>query len=693
MTRFCYYDCETYSEVPINQGTHRYAEQAEIMVHAYAFDDGPVHVYDATQIDALMPADLLEAFEDRDVIFVIHNSSFDRTLLHYAEGIDLPTHRIFDTLVCARTIGLPGGLGQLCEIMKVPTDKAKDKRGKQLINIFCKPRPKTSTIRRATYATHPVEWDQFLEYARFDVEAMRELHRRLPGWNYSGREFALWQLDQQINDRGCEIDTALVYAAIEAVSKTSAEINANTCDATFGLVGSATQRDQLLRYILRVYGVELPDMQADTLERRLNDPELPQGVRDLIAMRLMICTSSTAKYKTLEKRVSSDGRLRGSMEFCGAARTGRWAGRGFQPQNLPSRGLLPARQIEIGIGMLKLGCAELVFDNIMHLTSSCIRGCIVAPKGKKLYISDLSNIEGRKAAWLAGEGWKLQAFRDLDAGTGADLYRLAYARTFNIDVDDVDEGKEKGPQRQIGKVMELFLQYEGGVGAFITGAVTYGIDLDKMADAAYLSIHGRIMDEARNAWRWAIKRNATFGLSEKTYCVCDSLKRMWREAHPQISSYWGELRTKTILAITNPSKDFVARKIKIRRDGNWLRIILPSGRSLCYAAPRVEDDKISYMGVSQYTRKWQRIGTYGGKLFENITQAAARDIMAWNMPAIDDAGYEITLSVHDELITEAPDTDEYTAVGLSAMLAANPSWAPDLPLAAGGFESYRYRKD
>jgi DNA polymerase len=425
----------------------------------------------------------------------------------------------------------------------------------------------------------------------------------------------------------------------------------------------------------------------------MNDPELPQAVRDLLAIRLQVCTTSTAKYRTLENCVSSDGRLRGTLEFCGAARTGRWAGRKFQPQNLPSRNLLPHKDIEMGIECLKKGIAHIVFDDVMALTSSCIRGTITAPKGKKLVVSDLSNIEGRIAAWLAGEEWKLEAFRALDRGEGDDLYRLAYAKSFNIPVNEVDGGKSKGPQRQIGKVLELFLQYEGGVGAFLTGAATYGIDLDKMSEAAWDSIPVIIKKEAEQAWNWAVKKSRDFGLKKETYVVCDSLKRMWREAHPQIFSYWSELATQTIAAIQNPKEDFVCRKVTIRRDGNWLRIILPSGRSLCYAAPTIEDGKIKYRGINQYSRKWASIGTYGGKELENATQGFARDIMAYHMPEIDARGYEIILTVHDELVTEAYDDPSFTAGILSAMMSKTPPYAKGLPLAAGGFEAYRYRKN
>lgn len=684
--RKCYFDSEWYSDVPINYGSYKYAEGAEILLVTYAFNDEPVKIWDCIQ-DPKIPNDLQEAFVDPKVRFIMHNSAFDQIELREVCGIDIPVERIDDTMTRARTVGLPGSLGTLCSIFKIPNDKAKDKRGRELIRLFCIPRPKNSKIRRATHVTHPKEWEQFKEYAASDVEAMRAIDRVCPRWNLNERETALWHLDRKINDKGLCVDTDLAYAAISAIGRTKETLNAATSKATGGVVRSATQRDQLIRFILGAYGIALPDLQAATLERRLNDPEIPQGVRELISQRLQICTTSTAKYQTLLNCVSKDRRLRGTIEFCGAGRTGRYAGRKFQPQNLPSRGLMPQHDIDRGIKLLKYGAAELVYDDIMKLTSSCIRGAIVAPGGSKLTVSDLSNIEGRAAAWLAGEEWKLQAYRDFDAGIGPDLYVMAYARAFNVDPATVTK-----EQRQIGKVMELMLQYEGGVGAFLTGAATYGIDLAAMADAAYPNIPPRILRDAKEFWHWAVKRHQHFGLEEKVFVVCDALKRMWREAHPAISSYWPELGATIEKAFDQPGYYHPCRKVKMRKAGSWLLIILPSGRSLCYAAPKYEYKKFSYMGVDAYTKQWKRLSSYGGKEFENITQGVARDFMTHNMPIIDKAGYEIVLTCHDEVVTETPDNDEFSVEHLSEMLAANPPWALDIPLAADGFEGYRYRK-
>ena len=685
--RILWLDLETFSEVPIKNGTHAYAEGAEIMLFAWAINNDPVQVWDLTAGEKI-PLELRLALKNPDVEVWAHNSHFDRTILRHCMPDMAPaTERWRDTMVQALAHGLPGALGALCEVLGVPQDKAKDTEGKSLIQLLCKPRPKNSKLRRATSKTHPEEWRRFVAYAGLDIEAMREVHKRLPKWNYKGAELALWHRDQQINDRGVCMDVQLAQAAIEAVDLEQKRLAKRTQVMTDGEVQAATQRDALIKHIVESYGVELPDMQRSTLERRMADPDLPSAVKELLAIRLQASTTSTSKYKSLMKGVSSDGRLRGTLQFCGASRTGRWAGRLFQPQNLP-RPSLEQDQIEEGIEALKAGCADLLFDNIMELTSSALRGCIMAPEGKKLVVSDLSNIEGRKLAWLAGEQWKLDAFREYDEGTGPDLYKLAYARTFNISPDDVDKY-----QRQIGKVMELGLGFGGGVAAFLTFALVYGLDLDELANAALPNIPRDVIREAKSWYDESVKRKATYGLSERVFIACDSLKRLWRRAHPATCDFWYELERTVRAAIATPQKTLYCGYLKVRRDGAWLRIQLPSGRALCYPSPSIEKGNITYQGVNSYSRKWQRLKTYGGKLVENVTQAAARDVLAGNMPLIEDAGYSIVLTVHDEVICEAPDTDDFNDKALSALLSTNPEWAPDIPLNAGGFEAYHYRKE
>jgi DNA polymerase len=732
-------DLETYSEVPIKDGTHRYAASSFILLWAYALDNGPVKVWDTqngevswfddlidervVEATHTMPEDLFRALTDTSVQLCFHNAGFDRTVLRHAGSVveraaAAQLERWHCTMAQALAHSLPGGLERLCEVLQVDQDQRKLKVGKELVRLFCMPRPKNIKLRRATKATHPVEWARFVEYAGQDIEAMRAVRAKMPAWNYRGGELDLFRLDATINERGVAVDLEFANAAIEAADRAQRGLAEQTVEITDGAVGSATQRDALLKYILDEHDVQLLDMQASTLERRISDPNLPEPVRQLLAIRLQAGRASTSKYTALIKGTSEDGRLRGLLQFCGAARTGRWSGRLFQPQNLPRPDVAAAAAwhrhevktskylklrsspatsdehvaayVDSGIEAIKAGCADLLFEDVMAVTASTIRGALVAPAGRKLVVSDLANIEGRDAAWLAGESWKLDAFRAYDAGTGPDLYKLAYSKSFNVKPDTVTK-----PQRQIGKVQELMLQYEGGVGAYLTGALTYGIDLEEMAEDAYLLLPADLRTDAEGFLRWCReqKRN-TFGLSDQAFIVCDAFKRGWRRAHPAIAGYWGELADTVREAIKNPGVTLTCRKLKIRRDGSWLRVGLPSGRALCYPAPKVDDDgTISYHGVDQYTRQWKRLKTYGGKLFENICQAVARDVMAHNMPAIEAAGYQIVLTVHDEVVTEAPDTPDFNADHLGQLLAATPPWAAGMPLAAGGFEGYRYRKE
>ena len=689
-----FFDTETWSEVPIKHGANAYAEQAEILLFAYALDGGAVKVWDVTA-DPNPPQDLVAYANDPSVEWWGHNAmQFDWVVIAHAMpwlAQAVPLARRFDTMIQAYAHSLPGGLESLCEVLGVREDQRKMKEGKALVRLFCIPPAKNLNRPRATRRTHPKEWAQFVEYARLDIVSMRVVHGKAPKWNYPNNpsELLIQRMDARMNMRGMAMDLELARAAVAMSDQEKKRLAARTRDLTGGEVESATKRDQMLAHMLKQYGVELPDLRASTLERRVGDPDLPEPLRELMAVRLQASMASVAKYTALLNSVNSDGRLRGTIQFCGAGRTGRWAHRGFQPGNLARVPKYIAKQWEQYIASIKTDTTELIADNVMEVVGSCVRGAIIAPPGKKLVVADLSNIEGRMLAWLAGEEWKLRAFREFDAGTGHDLYKLAYARAFGITPEEVDEY-----MRQVGKVLELALGYEGGVGAFITFAAAYGIDLDEMAVKALPGLPDWAVKEAGEFYDWTVKmKRSTFGLQRMTFVACDALKRAWRAAHPETCAFWKELGNAAVQCTNNPGVTVTVRRLKVRRDGAWLRIRLPSGRFLCYPSPQVsEDGKFSYMGLNQYSRKWERIGSYSGKLAENVTQAAARDQIAWGMLAAEDAGYTPITSIHDEAPTEVDDVDTFTHEGLSALLAAEFEWNKGLPLAAAGFESYRYKK-
>jgi len=461
-----------------------------------------------------------------------------------------------------------------------------------------------------------------------------------------------------------------------------------TEELTDGEVETTQQRDRMLAYMAD-YGVDLPDLTADTVERRLEDESLPHHIKELLRVRQQASKASTAKYqRVLNQHVS--GRLCNLLVFCGAQRTGRWAGRTIQVHNLP-RPKHERWDIEHAISRFHEGTIEdYAPDDILGLASSALRGLIVAAPGKKLVVSDLANIEGRIVAWVAGEHWKLEAFAAYDRKEGPDLYKIAYARAFNIDPKEIGD---EDFRRQVGKVMELALQYMGGVGAFCSMAETYGLRLEQLAESAWPVIPRLVKAEAQTAWAKAVKRHRTYSLAERIWIVCHALVLMWRAAHPAICTFWAELDQACKMATKVKGKEYkVGRLISVDRIGNWLRIKLPSGRYLCYPAPRGDDYTSSFLGVDAYTKQWKRISTYSGKRTQNIAEGIGADILMDGLLAADAAGYSPILSVHDESITEPPNEEKYNDEELSRLLVASSSWANCLPLAAKGFSAQRYRK-
>lgn len=649
-------DLETFCETPITHGTHKYAESAEILLVAIAVDDFPVDVWDlANKLSGDFFAsyaekiDCLQGMIDAADEVVIHNSAFDRTILWH-NGITIPPEKITDTLVLALEHSLPASLGQLCEVLGVEADKAKDKAGKKLINLFCKPRSKNMKLRRASRDTHPEEWEQFVEYARLDVVSMRDILGKLPRWNDTAAERDLWLLDQSVNDRGVAIDIELARSAIRAFSRAMGSLGAATERLTGGSIGSTTQRQKLLDHLAEAHDYTPADMTKGTVAAELKRDDLASDVRDLLKIRQQAAATSPAKYKVLLNATSSDGRLRGTIQFCGASRTGRDAGRIFQPQNLPRPTLKP-HVIEQGIDAMKNDCEDLIFENVSELCASAVRGCIVAEAGKKLVVSDLSNIEGRVAAWIAGEAWKVLAFKDFDAGVGPDLYVLAYSKAFNVAVSEVTKA-----DRQKGKVMELSMGFQGGPAAFNRMGANYGLVVP-----------------------------------EEEAVV---LVKAWRKTHPAIVRMWYNIQDAAKAAINNPHQGFEVGPLHFDMRDGWLRIKVPGGNYLSYPDARIDPDsgQILYSGTNQYTRKWETLETYGGKFFENIVQKVARNVFKHGTKLAVAAGYKLVIPVHDENVTEVPDTEEYTADGLSALMCIKAPWMLGLPLAAAGHEMRRYQK-
>lgn len=647
-TNYLVLDLETYSTVPITHGTHAYAEAAEILLVGLSQCGAATVVYDVSGAGEWSEfAPILQQMIDTADEVVIHNSHFDRTVLRH-NGVNIPVDKITDTMVIALQHSLPASLGMLCDVLQVPQDKAKDKAGKKLIQLLTKPRPKNVKLRRATRETHPDEWQAFIEYARLDVDAADCVHRRLPRWNCSVRERNLWLADQRINDRGVAVDRDLATAALRAFQRTSRSLATRTAKLTGGVVASLTQRQKLMDYLAVHHDFVPDDMTKGTVTALLKG-DLDPRVRELLEIRQQASATSPAKYSVILNAASSDGRLRNTIQFCGASRTGRDAGRIFQPQNLP-RPTLKADVIEGGIDAMKLDCEDLLFDNVSELCASAVRGCLVAAQGRKLVVADLSNIEGRVLAWLAGEDWKVEAFYDFDRGVGHDLYKITAGRILNKKPGDITKD-----ERQLqGKVPELAGGYGGGVGAYrkMGGAV-----FDAMSDEEILAI-----------------------------------VHAWRKQHPATVALWYNVERAAKAVLKDPKISTEVRGLHFDMSGTWLRIKLPSGRYLSYPNATLEDGQIWYDGVNQFTKQWARLDTYYGKLVENIVQAVARDIFMGGMLRAEEGGYPVVIRVHDELICETPDDPAYTVEGLSAHMTRGESWSTGLPLAAAGHEMYRYAK-
>lgn len=643
-----------------------------------------------------------------------HNALFDRNVLKRCPELpQIPMEKWRCMMVRAYLHGLPGKLEKLTDIFKLGEEGKVD--GQFLMRMFCIPKADGPYNEPVDF---PLEWDLFVNwYAAGDILSMRALDSLIPHWNSTDELWHLYHLDQWRNDAGFAVDIDLAEKCLIAVTEESKRLAERTQELTMTDAGpaveKATQRDKLLQYLLGEYGVTLPDLRADTIERRLEDPELPEMVKELLRIRLKATKASTAKYKrVIESQVG--GRLRGTVQHRGAQRTGRDAGRIFQPQNLPrlseeavaafylldddgwqaipkkERAGLVAGYMDKALTAFKEERAQLMLgDGVMASAANLLRGVIIAGPNTKLVVSDLANIEGRKLAWLAGEGWKLQMFRDFDAKKiKYDNYVLAYARAFGVAPEIVDDF-----MRQIGKVMELALGYQGGVGAFATMAVTYGIDLDDMAERAWDSIPDDVMAASRAKYYKALENTRKgLGMAERAWIVCQALVTLWRNAHPATVKYWWQTENAAKSATANPGRVFQAGYCRFEHRGNWLRCRLPSGRLLCYPSARLEDGQLSYAGVNQYTRQWSRIYTYAGKLVENIDQASSADVLKHGEKLAWHAGYRCVLPVHDELVTEVPDDDSFSEAALSGYLATVPAWADGLPLAAKGFEAYRYKK-
>jgi len=638
-------------------GLDNYARDpsTDIWCKAFAFDS------DVTQLwtpDGATDSNAVKAAREhirRGGKVCAHNAAFERAISeHVTPAYGWPALQISQlvcTMAMAYAMGLPGSLDGAAAALGI--EQRKDAKGSRVMMQLAKP-------RKVSDDGTPVWWDDetklqtLYDYCKQDVEVERALHKRMV--ELSADEQSLWHLDQTINARGIQIDRQAIDAAIDLVTAEKIRLDEAMRKATGNVVAGCTDVRQLTAW-LRFNGVQLTGVAKADVVDMLSANDVPENCKEALRLRQEAAKSSTAKLVAMRERAGPDGRMRGLFQYHGAA-TGRWAGRGPQPHNFPRPALLH-EQDDIEDVIAHFGQPEYLrvfYGDPMPLVADCMRGMIVAGPGKELVCCDYSNIEGRVLAWLAGEEWKLQAFRDFDASTGADLYLLAYAKGFRCSLEAAK------PFRQVGKVMELALGYGGGVGAFQKMARGYGV----------------VVSDER----------------------ADELKVAWRGAHPKVVKFWRDLEDAAIRAVQEGGTHKV-RGIAFKVAGSFLWCQLPSKRVLCYPYPQIRNKEtpwgtvapaLTYMAVNGVTRKWERCDTYGGSLAENVTQAVARDILVAGMRAVEAIGAPVVMHVHDEIVCEC-NLHEISVDEIATVMSNVPHWATGLPVAATGWQGQRYRKD
>lgn len=644
--------------------------------------------------------------------FEFHNADFEvaiwRNILTPRYGWpELILDQVSDTMVRACVMGLPRSLEQAGEAMKL--DMRKDKRGHNLMMQMAKPRK----ARKGEDPDVLRWWDdadrvsRLIEYCRQDVRSQRELGDVLRPLTPDERASYLRTL--KANVRGIRIDREFVDQAVSLLQRRAADYEKEISELTNYAVTRPTQVAEIKEW-LAAQGVELETLDKNHLADLIDAGGVPDDVLPVVDIRAQGGKSSTKKFPAFANHVCADSRIRGEFIHHGAGKTGRFAGSGVQLHNLPARGGLPwhsaeeVREIVREFGRAEqLGEAseliELLYEPVPTALSSTLRGTLMASPGKSLYCADYSNIEGRFAAWLAGERWKLQAFRDFDAGTGADLYKVAAAGILGCKPEDVD----KVLRNALGKVSELALQFQGGVGAFLAMAKTYRVEIGDYWDIIRENVDDSVLERTLEAWESRGQKSDT---DKTTWIAAEAVKVAWRDRHPGISQAWRDCEDAAVSALRNVGSahfacngkiGFQARRIS---DVPFLLQRLPSGRLLYLAYPWLEEKttpwgtkkpQINYFGVESQSRKWKPFSTYGGDLFQSATQGGACDIMRHGWANLEDeGGYDMLLNVHDELAGEHSDgnLDEFCR-----LMSRVPDWAEGLPVVAEGYEADRYRKD
>ncbi|MBD9674939.1 hypothetical protein IB275_30460 [Pseudomonas sp. PDM21] len=604
----------------------------------------------------------------------------------------------------AVVMGLPRSLDVLAQALQQKTARtgamAKDMAGRRLMLQMAKPRYMGDGTKRRDWWDDPGRRERLGAYCMKDVEVERWAEGFLRPLTARVRE--LWEMDFRMNHiRGVQIDTLLVQRTHAVVQVALRRANLQLAQLTDFAVTAVTQRERLVAW-LRAEGLQVESLDKENLERLLDDDDVQGVIRDVLQLRADSAKSSLAKIPQFLRRTDAQGRMHGMLLFCGAG-TGRWTAQGAQLHNLP-RPELDEQTVALVIRILrntertpeqKHDLLELAFGAVLPVLADAIRGFIVAAPGKRLFVRDYANIEGRVIARIAGEQWKLDAFAAFDAGTGPDLYKLAAARILGKTVEQIDKHL-----RQLGKVAELALGFGGGAKALVKMAKKYAIKLAVYADVVMSSVSRDIVTKAESNWELFGFRD---GIGRDTWMVAEMVKLAWRERHPAIKELWDQLDSCAIAAIRKPGSIQTYREISYQwgkvHGIPYLLCRLPSGRLLYYPRARIEHSQTSwgkpvqrvvYMGIHPVTKRWDRQGGYGGLWAENVTQADAFDHLGDAMLECEAAGFPSVLSVHDENLAEAPEAASDEAFG--ELMSHRRQWAEDMPLAVDGFHAKRYKK-
>ena len=635
-------DLETFSDVDLAKcGVYRYVEgDFHILLFAYAFDNEETKIVDLACGEKL-PQEVVDAIFDDSIIKAAWNAQFERTCLSKYFNTRLSPDSWQCSMVWAASLSLPLKLKTAAEVLK--TGEQKDDAGERLIKYFsvpCKPTKSNGGRTRNLPEHAPEDWTRFKEYCRQDVRTERAIRKRLEKFPLPDSEWDHYHMDQRINDRGVMIDKELVTQAITCDLMLSEEMTKRA----YALTGLENPNSvSQLKGWLEERGIEVSTLGKKDVSAMITDLDkhsVDGEALEMMKLRLQMAKSSVKKYQAADRYICSDGRAHGLFQFSGANRTQRWAGRGIQLQNLPQNHIATLDEAR---ELVKLGCFNMVegiYGNTPDILSQLIRTMLIPKPGCEFIIADFSAIEARVLAWLAGEQWRIDAFK-----RGDDIYCASASQMFGVPV--VKHGIN-GELRQKGKVAELACGYGGGAGALISmGALDMGLKESELPD---------LIDD-------------------------------WRNTNPNITKFWYAVEKAAVDTIKD-HQDRTVGKIGFQFYANTLWLVLPSGRKLAYIKPRLQPNRFGRMAVTfeglNAGNKWVRGETYSGKLVENITQATARDLLAEAMRRMELAGLEIVAHVHDEVIIEAP-VGSTTVEDVCSIMNKNPVWAEGLPLSSAGY--------